>query len=481
VQAGERQDTPEADGAPLRSLHERLAAHGQAHVLRFWDQLDPAGRQRLERQLAGIDLAALGAVRDALQRPPSSAGRRLAPPPVIRRAELEADPARRRRASEHGAEMLAAGRVAALVVAGGQASRLGWPGPKGAFPIGPVTGRTLLGLQAQRIRGLRRRYGARLPWLVMTSDATHAGLRHLFETEDWFGLEPDEVTLFRQASVPSVDFEGKLLLERPDRVFENPDGHGGALPALAACGGLDGLEARGVRTLFTYQVDNPLVRIAEPLYLGLHAAAGAEASCKVVAKRAPEEKVGHVVSVDGHIEIVEYTEIDAAWRDARGPDGGLLLWAGGISIHLFELPLAARVAREPERWLPWHASPKAIPTLDTAGRPVKPDAPNGVKLERFLFDGLRAADAVSVVETGRDEYSPVKNAQGGEAPATARRDLVGLYRTWLAEAGIPVPDPVAGIEIDHGRFDGADDFRASGISRLAQAGDAIRIASGANP
>jgi UDP-N-acetylglucosamine/UDP-N-acetylgalactosamine diphosphorylase len=447
-------------------------------VFRFWEGLEPAARERLESQAAAIDLEALERASVTARARTAQPPPQLRPMPVLRLPGRGGDEAQWAAARARGEALLAAGRVAVLVVAGGQGSRLGFGGPKGVFPIGPVSTRTLFELQAQRIRRLCARYRVRLPWYVMTSESTDASVREHFSKHDFFGLPREDVFFFQQRMVPALDLEGRLVLDRRDHVFESPDGHGGVVPALAASGALDDLAARGCTSLFYWQVDNPLVRIADPVYLGLHAGAGAEVSCKVVAKRDPLEKVGHVALVDGKPGIVEYTEIDPVARDARDARGELVLWAGGISIYVFETAFLQRAVRDADRWLPFHASAKKIPTLDAAGRPISPQEPNGWKLERFVFDLLPCAERVSVVETGRDEYSPLKNDQGGESPATARRDLSRLYRGWLAEAGVALPAGEDLVEIDESQFDGAHDLRARGITRVAQAGDAIRIASG---
>ena len=469
-----------SDQPRVDELRQRFDARGQAHVFRFWEALDDGARRRLAAQLATLDLGAVERAVEAARRRGSAAPMALEPAPVERLPEHGGDAAARDRARADGEALLSAGRVAVLVVAGGQGTRLGFPEPKGALPIGPVSDRSLFGLQAQKLLRLRARYGAGVPWYVMTSHATDAQTRALFAREEHFGLPGDDVFFFRQASMPAVDFDGRLVLDRPDHVFESPDGHGGVIPALAASGALDDIEGRGCTNVFYYQVDNPLVRIADPVYVGLHAGSGAEVSCKVVAKCDPMEKVGHVARIDGRVGIVEYTEIDAAQRDARDADGALVHWAGAISIYVWDTALLRRLSQAADRVLPLHASPKAIPVAGDDGLAVVPAAPNGWKLERFVFDGLRCAKRVGVVETGREEYSPVKNADGGESPATARRDLSALYRGWLAEAGIALPPGAGLVEIDESSFGGAQDFLARGITRVAQAGDAIRIASGAN-
>jgi UDP-N-acetylglucosamine/UDP-N-acetylgalactosamine diphosphorylase len=309
----------------------------------------------------------------------------------------------------------------------------------------------------------------------MTSPATDAETRDFFARRRHFGLAERDVFFFAQGTVPSFDFDDRLILAEAGRIAENPDGHGGCLTALLRSGALDDMERRGISTLFYHQVDNPLVRMADPVFLGFHARSAAEVSCKVVRKSDPEEKVGIVARVDGVPGVVEYTELDDERRHARDARGELVYWAGNVAIHVFETAFVRRLALEAGRWLPLHASLKKIPCVDAQGRPREPGEPNGRKLERFVFDALPAAKSVCVVEAERSaEFSPVKNASGADSPESARRDLVAQYAAWLAAGGLEVPRGAC-IEIDHSRIDGPDDARALGRAGLTAAGDAVRI------
>jgi len=454
----------------------RFRDYGQERVFRFWDRLDERQRAQLLDQAAAVDLAALKRVHETTggrgrARPP-----KLEAVPVVRLPVHGGDARAARRAAERGDQALAEGRIAVLVVAGGQATRLGFDEPKGAFRIGPVSERTLFEQQAQKIRGLRRRYAHPLPWYVMTSAATDAATRALFADNDAFGLPTEDVFFFQQGMVQSLDFDGRMMLERPDRIFENPNGHGGALTALLSSGALDDMERRGVDTVFYYQVDNPLIRIADPSYLGFHLEADAEMSCKVIRKRDPMEKVGVVARSDAKIGVVEYTEIDDEHRFATDENGELVFWAGNAAIHIFSTAFIRRVADCADDLLPYHVSEKRIPTIDDEGGPVQSSEPNGRKLERFVFDALGAARSVCLVEGDRDqEYSPIKTAEGADSPASARRDLIAVYRSWLDSAGIEPPAGGAAIEIDHSRVDSPDEARALGIQRCAEARDVIRL------
>jgi UDP-N-acetylglucosamine/UDP-N-acetylgalactosamine diphosphorylase len=249
-----------------------------------------------------------------------------------------------------------------------------------------------------------------------------------------------------------VDFEGRMILEAPDRVAVSPDGHGGVFGALARSDVLAGLAARGVRLLSYYQVDNPLVPILDPLFLGLHELRGAEMSAKVLAKQTPEERAGTVGIVGGRFRVLEYTEVDPWHRDQRDADGELLFWAGSIAMHVLDRAFAERIAAQADSLLPYHASPKSIPYVDADGHRVVPDAANGYKLERFVFDALPEARRAALLEVRRhEEYSPIKNRSGGESPCTARTDLVASYHRWLAAAGVEVAAD-AWIELDESQI-----------------------------
>lgn len=462
----------------IETLRERFEACGQGHVFRFWDELPEAARKRLARQAARIDLEILKSLHAAQASTPASD--EIEPIAVVRLPESGGDADRLRRAGQRGEELLSAGRIALLVVAGGQGSRLGFDGPKGCYPIGPVSERSLFALQAQRIRRLRRRFSDALPWYVMTSATTDAATRQFFAENDHFGLPTHDVLFFQQAMVPSLDFEGRLILEQPDRIFENPNGHGGSLTALLDSGALDDMERRGVETIFYYQVDNPMIRLADPTYLGLHAAESADMSCKVIRKLDPMEKMGVVARIAGRPGVIEYTELSDEIRHARDTSGEMVYWAGSIATHAFSVDFVRRVAGAADEWLPYHASAKKIPGVDDSGRPVVPREPNGRKLERFVFDALTAARQTCIVEADRDiEYSPVKTPDLGESVVKARRNLSSLYRGWLAEAGLPLPPAGIAIEIDHSRADDASELRALGIKSIEEAPDIIRTAPGA--
>ncbi len=416
-------------------LVARLKAHGQDHVLAGWDGSQAAERERFAGQFGRIDFEELAALFE--KRTETQAGlptrERIAPVPV----EPPGGPA----AVKVGEEAMRRGEVAALVVAGGQGSRLGFDKPKGMYPVGPVTKASLFQVHAEKVLALGRRYGKPVPFLVMTSPATDAETRAFFAANDDFGLAKGDVHFFQQGTMPAVDLDtGKLLLEAPGSLALSPNGHGGTLTALADTGLLAALKARGVRHVFYFQVDNPLVNLCDPAFLGRHVEAGSEVSSKVVFKERPEEKVGVLALVDGRCSIIEYSDMPPAMTQEHGPGGELSFRAGNPAIHLFGVPFLERITAK-TGGLAYHLARKKVAHWNPAtGQTVTPIKENALKFEMFVFDALPLAERWLVVETKReDEFAPLKNATGADSPETVHDLLVGRFARWLEAAGVAVP------------------------------------------
>jgi UDP-N-acetylglucosamine/UDP-N-acetylgalactosamine diphosphorylase len=432
-----------ASDSTYQRLHDRLSAVQQEHVLRFWNELDDAQRDRLTAQIDGLDLLLIARLydkRDAAQDFEALAARAKGPPAF----RLQGGDAQgQKHALELGTAALASGKIGAVLVAGGQGTRLGFDHAKGMFPIGPVSGHSLFQILFEKLVATRRRYGAAIPLYIMTSDATHDETVAYLGENNFFGLPAADVRLFKQGNLPAVDAKtGKLLLESRDSLALSPDGHGGMLAALESSGALADMQARGLEQLFYFQIDNPLVVMCDPLFLGFHLASGSEMSTQVVAKTAPEERVGNVVSIDGVVQIIEYSDLPAEHAKRTAPDGSLELWAGSIAVHYLDVAFLARVAGTPEG-LPFHVARKTASFVDETGQTVEPggDEKNAIKFERFIFDLLPAAKKSIVMEVDPAEaFGPVKNADDAakDTPTTVRRQMVALHRQWLEAAGAKV-------------------------------------------
>ncbi|MBO7655115.1 MAG: UDPGP type 1 family protein [Kiritimatiellae bacterium] len=433
-----------------------LAQHGQSHVMKFWDRLNEAERAALLAQIERLDFDSLARMQTLLNAPVETAGGNPTAPHVI-----EWTPETYAEAKARGEEELRAGHVAVLVVAGGQGSRLGYDGPKGAYAIGPVSGASLFYFHTRKIVALSRKYKVRIPFYVMTSEVNNAATQAHFAEHDYFGLPKEDVIFFVQGLWPALDGNGQIILDQPGHIFLSPDGHGGTLTALDRNGCLDDMEKRGIRSVFYFQVDNPMVELADPAFVGLHAAKNADISLKLCAKRDPYEKVGMVVvREDGRFGMVEYSELSDEQANRRTADGKDLYFKyGSVAIHIFALDFMKREARKA---MPLHIAHKKIPVCQDDGTILKPTANNGCKFEKFIFDVLPDADTVVNVAFDRaEEFSPVKNAEGEDSPATCRRDLQAKWARWFAAAGMAAP--TLPLEIDPAYALNADDLKAKGL------------------
>ena len=430
---------------------ETLRQLGQTHVARLLEAGSRfVSRERIAEDLEQLDLEL---VRELLE------GRGLYEEPAMVQVKPAAvvpasfaSSAEAGRYRTHGEELLRQGRIAALVVAGGQGSRLGIEAPKGVVGVTPVRGKSLFQLHAEKVLALSRKYGSPVPLFIMTSRANNADTRAFFEEHSFFGLDPNEVFFFVQGMLPSITLDGRFVLSHHGGLFMNPDGHGGTLAALRKNGCLDIMRARGIEEIFYFQVDNPLVSICDPLFIGLHNLQGAKMSSKVVRKTSFDEKVGIIAEVDGKTRVVEYSDMSDDMRYALDAEGRMLYWAGNSAIHMIRRDFVESLTSSAMR-LPFHRAEKNIPALASAGNPVEI---RGIKFETFIFDALPMAEKSVTLEVIREhEFAPVKNMTGEDSLETSRAMQSELHKSWLKDLGVEVSDrslieisPLAALEKD---------------------------------
>lgn len=448
---------PQENMSLLEDVKAKLAEHGQEHLLQFIDQASSEQeRDHFLQQLQGLDYAHLksdfqrameyntDAKLDAFMTPLPAhmVASAMAHPPS---SEMQAWRAK-------GLQLIAAGKVAVILLAGGQGTRLGSTDPKGMYNLELASGWTLFHVQAFRILRLQQLakelHGADavIPWYIMTSDSTQEPTKAFFASHNFFGLRPENIIFFPQDSVPAYDLHGKLILSSPTSISSSPDGNGGLYSSLRTHGIVDDMELRGVEHVHVYCVDNILVRVADPVFVGYCADKQAPAGALVVGKSAPDEKVGVFCMVNGKFQVVEYSEISPETASRRNPDGRLTFNEGNICNHYFTRDFL-RVCLSQSRNLKLHVAKKKIPTVDAQGKPVTPTQENGVKLEKFVFDVFEYAETLAVLEMPREDiFSPLKNKAGANSAATCRQDLHALHRRYLHDAGAVFEDD-SGAEI----------------------------------
>ena len=420
---------------------ERLTQAGHHYAVQWLEGLSGAARQRLLGELAQLDLARVNELAALIGAPRSPLDfNRILPAPVAQLPVTEQDSRREEAIARIGRQALAEDRVVALTAAGGQGTRFNYPRPKGTFPITPVLGKCFFHVHAERILAARRRYGTRMPWLIMTNPENDAATRSSFQNHNFFGLGQETVHFFAQRMNPVLDARGRLLRAKPSRLLLGPDGSAGIYEALNDAGLLDWLKEGGWDLISYFQVDNPLVRIADERFVAHHLETGAEFSCKAVRRRDPAEGVGLCVLKDGRPTVVEYIDVPDNVARQRDESGHLRFLYGSIAIHIINVEFARRMVGQGLP-LPWHVTRKRYETVNDDGEAAPAEGGGHYKFERFVFEALPHATACAFVEVERDgEFAPVKRQEGQDTPGTSREIMQQLWADWLERAGVRVRD-----------------------------------------
>ena len=419
-----------------------LTANSQQHLVDFYENLDENSQNALLDQIDALDFANIPAwiekyvKGEYLLDIPED----IAPAPYFPAVAADSDTqARYDQAKALGADLISSGKVAAFVVAGGQGTRLGFNGPKGDYPTSPIKNKTLFRLFAEQIKAVSKKYSVPIPWYIMTSPLNYSQTVDSFQASSYFGLDKDDVVFFQQGTLPNFAFDGKVLLADKGKIAKSPDGHGGSLKALYDSGAVEDMKNRGIEYISYFQVDNPIVKVVDPLFIGLHAQAGAGMSSKAVIKANPTEKVGNFCLADGKVTVIEYSDLDDDQANRTNPDGSLVFELGSIAIHIISRAFVENLNAGGFS-LPIHKAVKKITHVGTDGNPVKPTEPNGVKLETFVFDALPVSPESIIFETLRtEEFAPVKNATGADSPEVTRKMMSERAISWLETAGLKIP------------------------------------------
>lgn len=398
-------------------IYTLLQEQDQLHLLKYYEELEPDRQASLLEQISAIDWNLIHLVG---QKPVSEteAEKKIEPLGAMELSEIEQ---RHDEFEAIGLEALRAQKTGAVLLAGGQGTRLGFDKPKGMFNIGVTRPLYIFECLINNLMDVVKQAGAWVPLYIMTSQKNHEETTSFFREHDYFGYDPEYIHFFRQDMAPSVDYNGKVLLEAKDRISLSPNGNGGWFSSLCRAGYLEDMHKKGIEWLSVFSVDNVLQRINDPVYVGAVLASGCDCGGKVVRKASPEERVGVLCKESGKPAIVEYYEMTDDMRLLRDENGNLLYNFGVTLNYLFRLKRLEEIRTQK---LPVHIVEKKIPYINEKGEEVKPETPNGYKFEELVLDMIHMMDSCLPYEIIREnEFAPVKNREGVDSVDTARELL----------------------------------------------------------
>ncbi len=395
-----------------QEAYDKLKQYGQLHVLKYYEELSGYEKEALLKQIMDTDLAVLQQCEHKEALNPRG---EITPIKVMQLAQIEA---RREEFVQIGLDAVRAGKVGAVMLAGGMGTRLGSDAPKGIYDIGLTKEVFIFQRLVENLMDVVQQAGAWVPLYVMTSDKNHEATTSFFREKNFFGYDADYVTFFKQDMAPASDYHGKVYMEEKYKMATSPNGNAGWFVSMMKAGIVDQVKEAGVEWLNVFAVDNVLQRIADPCFVGATIAMNCAAGAKVVKKNAPDERVGAMCLEDGRPSIVEYYDMTQELMEAKDAQGEPAYNFGVILNYLFrEKDLEEIAARK----LPLHIVEKKIPYLDEDGRLVSPENPNGYKFEQLVLDMIHELDSCLPYEIVRNrEFAPIKNRTGIDSVESAR-------------------------------------------------------------
>ncbi len=389
---------------------------GQEHLFRYYEELSQEEQEALVESVANIDFEQMQELYQLAKRGEVSGTGTITPISVTEKTGVSQEVLKAW--EDYGMKLMAEGRFAAVTMAGGQGTRLGHNGPKGTYDIGLESGASLFQIQCDRLKRRSEACGHSIPWYIMTSRENHKDTVAFFEAHDYFGYNKEDILFFRQFMLPMIDFDGKVVMDSKATIKEGADGHGGIFRAMAACGIVEDMRKRGVEWIFVGGIDNVLVKLCDPTFVGFLAKNGYRLGGKSLIKRDAKEKAGVFCKRDGKPYVVEYTEISDEMAELRDDQGTFVYGDAHILCNMFRIDALEAMG---SKGLPYHVAVKKAPYVNEDGQVVTPEAPNAYKFEAFIFDAFSQYDEMGILRVEREtEFAPLKNKSGEDSPETAR-------------------------------------------------------------
>ena len=398
----------------IEEIKHKLKKYNQEHLLNFYDNMEESKQNKLLEQIENIDFELIKSLYNKTKDGIKNEDAEIEPIDFMDKYKLNED---YKYYEQIGEKAIRAGKLAVVTMAGGQGTRLGHNGPKGTYDIGLDSHKSLFELLFDYIKEQNEKYNVQIPWFIMTSKENNEATVKFFKDNKYFGYEKN-IFFFIQGQLPMIDTEGKILIGEDYLIKEAADGHGGVYESLVKSGMVEKMKQLGVEWVFIGGVDNCLVKMVDPVLMGIAIDKGVTAAGKSVVKANPHEKVGAFCKKNGKPSVVEYSEITDEMAEATDENGELLYGESHILCNLFNISAIERMGSEP---LPYHSAFKKATYIDKDGNKVVPTSPNAFKFEAFLFDAFGEVDDMAILRVKREEeFAPVKNATGVDSPETAR-------------------------------------------------------------
>lgn len=409
-----------------KNIFKTLSKYKNEHVLYFWNEIGDKKKEKLLNEIENIDFKLINFLYKKFK---NNKNRKL----NLEQTNYLSINERSKELKSIGINALKANQVAFLTVAGGQGSRLGYDHPKGFYPTSPVKNKSLFQIFAEKIKFYSNYYKVDLNWYIMTSEFNYQEIVDYFNKRKYFGLNKNNVSFFRQGMFPSLTTEGKLILSEKDTIFKNPDGHGGILKALLKSGLLKKIIKQKIKHLSYFQVDNPMINMADPYFIGFHIKQKSMVSSKVIKKLYPEEKLGVIGKINGKNNVIEYSDLSENDMYAKNDNNELKYLMGSIAIHIFNVDFLNKFTKK----MPIHFAQKKIKGYDfTENKSPRITDLDGIKFETFVFDAIPFAKKSVFFETEREvEFFPVKNKSGIDSIETSIAGQSKLFVNWLRSVG----------------------------------------------
>ena len=408
----------------IDELESKLKSANQLQILSAYNRADDDTKKELIDQVERIDFSQIADLYETTKHEVNFNNDVIEAIPYIDKEKLSENELNRY--LKLGEDEIKAGRYSVVTMAGGQGTRLGHKGPKGTFDIGLDSHKSIFEILIDSLKLDSEKYGVTIPWYIMTSKENNGDTVKFFEDNNYFGYDKNAIMFFEQGKLPMVDESGKILINEKGIIKEASDGHGGIFQSMKKNGVTDDMNKKEIKWAFVGPVDNILVKMVDPVLLGIMIDQNVQAGGKSTVKANAAEKVGVFCKRNGKPGVVEYTEISKEMAERKNENGELVFAESHLNCNMFSVKAIEEVANKN---LPYHIAHKKASYIDENGNLVVPEKPNAYKFESFIFDAFDMLDDMAILRVKREEeFAPVKNAEGTDSPETARKLYEDYYK-----------------------------------------------------